>query len=151
ITSVSSAAPLYWKTSTAAAWTSATWATSPGGSYDPAWVAGADVVFEDNSGTTLTIGGPGAATDFASITANENVTPTPNATALGTSGSMATVDVAADKTLAFGSQTLATAAGTGFIKNGPGTWSLNGSAYPGGFTLNDSTVAAGGNNALGSG
>ncbi|MCW1925069.1 autotransporter-associated beta strand repeat-containing protein [Luteolibacter arcticus] len=143
------AAPLYWKTSTAAAWTSATWATSPGGTYDQPWVAGSDVIFEDNLGTALTI--TGAATDFASITANENVTVTPGGT-LGTGGTMAIVDVASGKTLNFAAQAISTAAGTGFVKNGAGIWSLaNAGAYPGGFTLNAGTVAVGNANALGSG
>ena len=151
VISISSAAPLYWKTSTAAAWDSATWATTPGGSYDQPWVSGSEVVFEDNLGTTLTIAGPSAPTDFSAITANENVTLTPAST-LGTGGTMATIDIAAGKTLNFAAQGLSTAAGTGFIKNGPGTLSLsNGNAYPGGFTLNAGTVAVGNANAMGSG
>jgi fibronectin-binding autotransporter adhesin len=145
------AAPLYWKTSTAAAWTSPTWAIAPGGTYDQAWVSGSDVTFEDNLGTTLTISGPPAATNFASITANENVTVTP-ATTLGTGGTMAIVNVASGKTLDFAGQAIATAAGTGFIKNGPGTWVLsNGNAYPGGFTLNAGIVAVGNANSMGQG
>ena len=145
------AAPLYWKTSTAAAWDSATWASTPGGTYDQAWVSGSDVVFEDNGGTALTIKGPATTTQFASITANENVTVTASST-LGTGGTVATIDVADGKTLDFAGQALSTAAGTGFVKNGPGTWSLaNGNTYPGGFTLNAGTVAVGGVNAMGSG
>lgn len=145
------AAPLYWKTSTAAAWDSAAWATAPGGTYDQAWVSGANVVFEDNGGTTLTIKGPAATTQFASITANENVTVTASST-LGTGGTVAIIDVADGKTLDFAGQALSTAAGTGFVKNGPGTWSLaNGNTYAGGFTLNAGTVAVGGVNAMGAG
>lgn len=146
-----SAASLYWKTSTAAAWDSVSWATTPGGTYDQAWASGSDVVFEDNAGVTLTITGPAATTNVASITANENVTVTPSST-LGTGGTVAVVEVAAGKTLDFAGQSLSTAAGTGFIKNGSGTWSLaNGNAYLGGFTLNAGTVAVGGVNALGAG
>ena len=145
------AAPLYWKTSTAAVWDTASWATTPGGTYDQAWVSGSDVVFEENGGTTLTITGPGATTNFASVTANEDVTLAPSST-LGTGGTVAIVDVAAGKTLNFAGQNLSTAIGTGFVKNGPGTWSLaNGNTYPGGFTLNAGTVAVGGVNALGDG
>ena len=150
VASVSSvaAAPLYWTTSTAASWTNATWATLPGGTYDQAWVSGSDVTFEDNGGTALTI--TGATTQFASITANENVTVTASGT-LGTGGTVATVDVATGKSLNFAGQALSTAAGTGFIKNGAGTWILSGSTYAGGFTLNAGTVAVGGVNALGDG
>ncbi|WP_035615399.1 autotransporter-associated beta strand repeat-containing protein [Haloferula sp. BvORR071] len=149
--SISSAAPQYWKTSSAAAWDSATWATAPGGTYDQPWASGSDVTFEDNLGIALTIAGPSAATNFNSITANESVTVTPSNT-LGTGGTIATVNVAAGKTLNFAGQALSTAAGTGFIKSGPGTWALaNGNAYAGGFTLNAGTVAVGGVNAMGSG
>ncbi len=145
------AAPLYWKTSSAAAWTSATWSSVSGGPYTEAWVSGSSVIFEDNLGTTLTITGPSATTNFSAITANENVTVTANST-LGTGGTIATVEVAGGKTLDFAGQSISTAAGTGFIKNGTGTWSLaNGNTYPGGFTLNAGTVAVGGVNALGSG
>ena len=143
-----SAASLYWKTSTASGWTSASWATAPGGTYDQAWVSGSDVVFEDNLGTALTI--TGATTQFASITANENVTLTASGT-LGTGGTVAIVNVAAGKTLDFAGQAVSTAAGTGFIKNGPGTWNLAGGTYTGGFTLNAGTVGVGGVNALGGG
>ena len=123
----------------------------PGGPYSQAWTSGSDVVFEDNLGTTLTIAGPVAATNFSSITANESVTVTPAST-LGTGGTVAIVDVAGGKTLDFAGQALSTEAGTGFIKNGAGTWSLaNGNAYPGGFTLNAGTVAVGSVNALGAG
>ncbi|MBN8456903.1 MAG: autotransporter-associated beta strand repeat-containing protein [Verrucomicrobia bacterium] len=144
------AAPLYWKTSAAAAWDSASWATAPGGTYDQAWVSGSDVIFEDNGGTALTINGPLATTQFASIMANENVTLAPSTT-LGTGGTIAIIDVAAGKTLDFSTQAVSTAAGTGFIKNGEGTWSLAGGTYAGGFTLNAGTVAVGGVNAMGSG
>lgn len=148
---VGHAAPLYWKTSTAAAWDSATWANSPGGTYDQPWVAGSAVTFEDNAGTALTIAGPASNTDFASITANENVTLTP-ANVLGTGGTVASVEVASGKTLNFAGQNLSTVVGTGFIKNGAGIWSLgNGNAYTGGFTLNAGTVAVSNVNALGAG
>lgn len=149
---ISSAAPLYWKTSTAAAWDSATWATAPAGTYDQPWASGSDVVFEDNFGVALTIAGPAATTNFTTITANENVTVTTPSSTLGTGGTIATVDVAAGKTLDLAGQNLSTAAGTGFIKNGAGTWSLaNGNTYTGGFTLNAGTVAVGGVNAMGAG
>ena len=63
---------MYWKTSTAAAWDSATWSSVSGGPYTEAWVSGSSVIFEDNLGTALTIKGPAATTNFSSITANEN-------------------------------------------------------------------------------
>ena len=71
---------------------------------------------------------------------------------LATGGTVASVTVASGKTLNFQGQALSTAAGTGFIKNGAGTWSLaNANAYLGGFTINAGTVGVGGVNAMGAG
>ncbi len=144
----SQAATLYWKTSTAGAWTGSTWGAAAGGPYTTAYTTGSDVVFEANGGTTLTI--TGGTTNFASITANENVTVTAGGT-LGTNGTVATITVATGKTLDFGSQAISTAVGTGFIKAGAGTLTLAGGTYAGGFTLNAGTVAVGGVNAMGAG
>lgn len=142
----SHSATIYWKTATNASWTSSSWSTVAGGPYTSAYTSGSDVVFEANGGTTLTI--TGATTNFASITANENVTLTAGGT-LGTGGAVATIDVASGKTLNFAGQTIDTTAG--FTKNGLGTWSLTGSAYTGGLTLNAGTILAGGTSALGAG
>jgi autotransporter-associated beta strand protein/VCBS repeat-containing protein len=144
------AATQYYKSTTAAnAWTGSFWGSSAAGPFTSAWVSGSDANFVDNGGTALAL--TGATTAFASITANESVTLTAGGT-LGTGGTVASVTVASGKTLSFGSQALSTAAGTGFTKNGLGTWSLaNGDAYPGGFTLNAGTVAVGGINAMGAG
>lgn len=143
------AADMYYKSTTAAnAWTGAFWGNASGGPYDQSWVSGSTAIFDDNGGTALAI--TGASTDVAGITANESVTVTASGT-LGTGGTVATITVAGGKTLNFQGQALSIAAGTGFIKTGAGTLSLTGSTYPGGFTLNEGTVAAGGVNALGSG
>lgn len=151
------AGTLYWKTSTGVFWDEATtpaWSAVPGGPYTSAWVQNSDVVFEANGGTALTIGGPDAQVDFASVTANENVTVAPFNFNLGTGGTVVPVTVAPGKTLDFSTQTLASDPGTGFIKNGTGTWIIgnsNATGYPSGFTLNAGTVAVGSVNALGSG
>jgi autotransporter-associated beta strand protein len=140
---------LYWKTASGFPWDSSSWSTVPGGPYTAPWVDGSDVVFEP-SGTPLAISGPSASASFKSITANENVTLTPGGT-LGTAGTMAPVTVANGKTLNFAAQALDTSVGTGFVFTGPGTLSLVGATYPGGFTINSGTVAVAGTNALGSG
>jgi len=143
------AATQYYKSTTAAnAWTGSFWGSSGAEPFTSAWVSGSDADFVDNGGIALAL--TGATTQFASITANESVTLTAAGT-LGTGGTVASVTVASGKTLNFQGQALSTAAGTGFIKNGPGIWSLNGSAYLGGFTLNAGTVAVGGINAMGAG
>jgi fibronectin-binding autotransporter adhesin len=139
---------LYWKTSTANSWTGSFWSTAPGGPYTSAWVSGSQAVFEDNGGTLLTT--TFATTNVGGLQVNENVTLTTGGT-FGTGGTVIGVDVAAGKTLTFGSQGISTSAGTGFIKNGAGTWSLTGSAYVGGLTLNAGTIAAGGVNGTGAG
>ena len=140
----------FYKSTTAAnVWTGSFWGTSAAGPFNGAWVSGANVVFVDNGGTALAL--TGATTNFASITANESVNVTAGGT-LGTNGTVATVTVATGKNLNFAGQALSTAAGTGFIKNGAGTWTLsNGNVYAGGFTLNAGTVAVGGVNAMGAG
>ena len=144
------AATQYYKSTTAAnAWTGSFWGSSEAGPFTSAWVSGSDANFVDNGGTALAL--IGATTAFASITANESVTLTAGGT-LGTGGTVASVTVASGKTLNTQGQNFSTAAGTGFIKNGLGTWSLaNGNAYLGGFTLNAGTVAVGGVNAMGAG
>jgi autotransporter-associated beta strand protein len=144
------AATQYYKSTTAAnAWTGSFWGSSGAEPFTSAWVSGSDADFVDNGGIALAL--TGATTQFASITANESVTLTAAGT-LGTGGTVASVTVASGKTLNFQGQALSTAAGTGFIKNGLGTWSLaNGNAYLGGFTLNAGTVAVGGVNAMGAG
>jgi autotransporter-associated beta strand protein len=138
---------LYWKTTSAGVWTGSLWSTVAGGPYTSAWASGSDVVFEENGGTTLTI--TGATTAFTSLTVNENVTVTPGGT-IGTGGTVATIDVASGKTLTFGSQGISTAAGTGFIKNGQGSWSLLGGGYRS-LVVNAGTLLAGGVNGLGNG
>jgi autotransporter-associated beta strand protein len=145
---LSAQAQLYWKTSAANSWTGSFWSTAPGGPYTSAWVSGSNVVFEDNVGTTLTV--TYASTTVGNMTVNENTTFTTGGT-FGTGGNVVTMDVLTGKTLTFGSQGISTGAGTGFIKNGGGTWSLTGSAYTGGLTINAGTIAAGGINATGAG
>lgn len=150
VLSVPAYGQLYWKTSAANSWTGSFWGTAPGGPYTSAWVNGSNVIFEDNGGTTLTV--TFATATVGNITVNENTTITPTgSTTLGTGGSIRTVDVLSGKTLTFGSQALSTTTGTGFIKDGNGTWSLNGSAYTGGLTINAGTIAASGINATGAG
>jgi autotransporter-associated beta strand protein len=142
-------AQLFYKSTTAAnSWTGNFWGTSAAGPFNGAWVSGSNVTFVANGGTTLAL--TGATTQFASITADENVNVTASGT-LGTGGTVATVTVATGKNMNFGTQAISTAAGTGLIKNGAGTLTLAGGTYAGGFTLNAGTIAVGGVNAMGAG
>jgi autotransporter-associated beta strand protein len=95
----------------------------------------------------------GAALNVGNVTVANNVTVTfaSVGSTFATSGSVRTIDVGSGATLDFSSQAISTAAGTGFIKTGPGVLALAGGTYPGGFTLNDGAVVARGTTALGSG
>jgi autotransporter-associated beta strand protein len=69
-----------------------------------------------------------------------------------TGNSVVSIDVASGKTFDFEWRGISSNSGTGFIKNGEGTWDLTGpingaTPYDGGFTLNAGTVIAGGNSA----
>ena len=139
----------FYKSTTAGnVWTGSFWGNNVAGPFTGAWVSGSNAVFVDNGGTALAL--TGATTNFASITANENVNVTAGGT-LGTGGTVATITVATGKNLNFGTQAVSTAAGTGFIKNGDGIWTVAGGTYTGGFTLNAGTIAVGGVNAMGAG
>ena len=88
------------------------------------------------------------------IIVTENYTHSSFSGTLATGGTVATVDVAAGKLLDFSAANfnISTAAGTGIIKAGSGTWiSTNGNAFTGGFTLSAGTMVLGGVNALGNG
>jgi autotransporter-associated beta strand protein len=125
-------------------WSAAnTWGLVSGGPYNQTWTSGRGAIFNVAASTII-----GATTNFAYITANENVTVTASGT-LGTGGTVAPIYVASGKLFNFQAQAISVAAGTGFIKNGSGTLQLAGAAWPAGFTLNDGMLAAGGNNAMG--
>src|SRR5208283_4803650 len=71
---------------------------------------------------------------------------------LSTAGT-STFTVADGVTLTWQSQTFSTAAGTGFIKAGNGTWDMSSEsgAYPGPFTLNAGTMIVSKKNSFGAG
>ncbi|CAN5487439.1 hypothetical protein BH09PLA1_BH09PLA1_24900 [soil metagenome] len=139
----------FWGGTAAEVWTATSgtrWGTVSGGPYATTWVSGSFAQF-DLASSTIT----GATTQVGRITANGNVTVTPGGT-IGTGGTVAQVIVASGFTLDMAGQSLSTTAGTGFIKNGGGTWiTANGNSYAGGFTLNAGTIQVGGTNALGNG
>jgi autotransporter-associated beta strand protein len=143
-----SAATLFWGNNTTANnWTATSgtrWSTDQV-TFATNWAGGSDAVF-NVSNSLIT----GSTAQFASLTANQNVTFTAAGT-LGTGGTVASVTVASGMLLNMGSQAISTAAGTGFIKNGLGSWQLAGAAFAGGFTLNAGNLLAGGVNAMGAG
>ncbi len=121
------------------------WGTSAAGPFTSAFTAGNVANFAIVNGT-----GTGGSISVSGIVATENFTLTAASGTLSTGGAVIPITVSDGKTLNLFSQSLSTAAGTGFIKNGNGTlFSSNGNQYGGGFTLNAGTMVVGGVNAMG--
>ena len=143
------AADKYWRTDgvTTGKWTDSTWGTSSGGPFTVGWTAGDNAIFNAPS-TNLYV----TATLVGNVAVNANTT----VTAAGTftnGGTISTFTVADGVTLTWTNQTFAINAGTGFIKNGNGTWDMSseGGAYPGPFTLNAGTMIVTKKNSFGAG
>ena len=142
------AAVLYWDTSgaTGNTWTSSKWGASASGPFTSGWTSGASATF--GAASTLAF----ASSTVANVTVNANTTVTAGGT-FSNGGTVSTFTVGSGVTLTWEGQAMATAAGTGFIKAGAGTWDLSAEtgAYPGGFTLNAGTVMVTKNNSFGNG
>lgn len=141
----------YTSTSATGAWNTSRWNNSSDGpAFTSAYTANNPVSFTSGN---YSFAGMGAALNVGNVTVANNVTVTfaSVGSTFATSGSVRTIDVGSGATLDFSSQAISTAAGTGFIKTGPGVLALAGGTYPGGFTLNDGAVVARGTTALGSG
>ncbi len=140
------AADKYWRIDgTSATWTSSSWGTSSGGPFNVGWTAGDNAIFNAVSAVTF------ASSTVGNVTVNANTTVTQAGT-LSTTG-ISTFTVADGVTLTWQSQTFSTAAGTGFIKAGNGTWDMSSEsgAYPGPFTLNAGTMIVSKKNSFGAG
>lgn len=114
--------------------------------------------FTDNNAVNFTTGtyniaGMGAVINVGNVTLSDNVTVnfTAASSTYATGGLVRTIDVGTNSTYNMSTQAVSTAAGTGFIKSGAGTWVTAGNTYAGGFTLNSGTVALAGVNGMGSG
>lgn len=133
---------MFWGATTTAAWNTTTvtprWDINPTGTaFTSNWATNRAAVFNvANSAIT------GAGTNVTAITANENVTLTAGGTLnFGSGGGgIAPIFVATGKLLNLANQGIATT--VGYIKNGPGTLQLNGSAFSQGVTLNDGMIVA---------
>lgn len=143
-------AQLFWKLdNTAGTWTSSNWGTAAAGPFATGWTAGSNAVFNADSTITYVTN-----TNVGNITVADGVAV--NVTTDGTfntGGNIRTIDVGVGSQFNMAGQNISTAAGTGFIKTGAGTWNMgaNGNLYPGGFTLNAGTVIVSGNNSFGGG
>jgi len=128
----------------------ANWGLVAGGPFNNAWVNNSNINFTaaTNAITYVT------AIPVGNITISNGATV--NLTAAGTystGAAIRTIDIGTGGILNWNSQTVTVVAGTGFIKNGAGTWNIGtqGNAYPGGFTMNAGTVTFTGNSAFGNG
>jgi autotransporter-associated beta strand protein len=143
-------ADLYWKLdNTSGTWTSTNWGAAPAGPFTSGWTAGENAVFNADSTITYVTN-----TNVGNVTLADGVTV--NVTTAGTyntGGNVRTMNIGAGAVFNMAGQNLSTAAGTGFIKDGSGTWNMgaNGNLYPAGFTLNAGTVIVSGNNTFGGG
>jgi autotransporter-associated beta strand protein len=124
--------------------TASKWGPS-GGPYTNAFTAGNVANF---SVVNSTASGAGGIT-VGGLVATENFTYSSPSGTLATGGMVASVTVAAGKTLDLSTLSISTAAGTGFIKNGDGAFATAGGTYAGGFTLNAGTIILRGVNAMG--
>lgn len=143
-------AQLYWNTNGVSNTLTATnWGTVPAGPFTTAWTNGSNINFTANSLITNVTNIP---VGNFTITNASTVTWTAAGT-YSTGAGIRTFDIGAGSTLTWNGQTISTAAGTGFIKNGTGVWNIGaqGNAYTGGFTLNAGTIVLGGANAIGTG
>ena len=148
-TTASAQTTYYTGTASTGAWNTSRWSTSSSGPFNASYVANGPVSFTSGS---YSFAGMGASTNVGNVTvlSNVNVLMSPGST-YATNGTVQTVDVAAGGVYDLGSQTISTAAGTGFLKTGAGVFALGGATYAGGFTLNAGTVILRGVNAMGEG
>ena len=143
------AANQFWNTNGVSnTWTAANWGTTAAGPFTNGWTANNDANFTANSLITYVTN---TAVGNINVTNGSTVTMTAAGT-YNTNGAVRTLDVGTGSILDFAAQSISSAAGTGFIKNGNGIFfSSNGNAYTGGFTLNAGTIIIGGVNAMGNG
>ena len=138
---------LYWNTNgTSANWTDANWGVSASGPYNNAWILNSDVVFIENSSVTF------ATTSIGNITVSDGKSVTiTQAGTLKTNNQVRTINIGSGSSLIWTGQSISTTSGTGFIKNGSGTWNIGAQPndYTGGFTLNDGTVIVTGGKSFG--
>jgi fibronectin-binding autotransporter adhesin len=132
-------------------WNTSRWNNSADGpAYSSTFTANNTVNFTSGNysfagmGATINVGNINVASG-----ANVNFATIGNTFATG--GDVRTITVASGSVFDFNGQSLSTAAGTGFIKDGEGVLGTGGGNFVGGFTLNAGTVVARGTTGMGSG
>ena len=141
----------YTGTTSTGTWNSSRWNNSSDASpYTSAWIASNAASFAAGTYTFTSAGATGNVIQVGNITLASGATVTFS----GAGGTIATsatrtLDIGTGSLLDFGTQSISTAVGTGFIKEGTGVLATAGGAFSGGFTLNAGTVIARGVDALG--
>ena len=139
---------LYWRIDgTTATLTSASWSTTGVAPFTSPWVNGSNIIFNATSVITNVTNTP---VGNISINNNSIVTLTTAGTfSLG--GGIRIIDIAGTGSLIWNGQNISTAAGSGIIKNGTGTWDIGsqGNLYPQGITVNAGVIIPGSSNAFG--
>jgi autotransporter-associated beta strand protein len=140
----------YTTTGSTQAWNASRWGTNSAGPFTSTYTALSPVAFTSGS---YQFAGMGATVNVGNVTLSSNVNVFFNSAAntYATNGVTQTVDVGSGGVYDLNSQSISTAAGTGFLKTGAGVFATAGNTYAGGFTLNAGTVIARGVNAMGSG
>ncbi len=138
-------------TSATTAWNASRWNNSADTSpYTSAFTANNAVSFTSG---TYTFAGMGATTNVGNVTVASGVSVSfaSIGSTYATGGLVRTIDVGAGGLFDLNGNSVSTAAGTGFSKNGAGVFGTGAGDFTGGFTLNAGTVIARGTTGLGSG
>lgn len=138
-------------TSATTAWNDARWNNlTDAAPYTSTFTANNAVNFTLGS---YTFAGMGATTNVGNVTVNPGVSVSFSSTGstYATGGAVRTLDIGAGGLFDLLGNSVSTAAGTGFIKSGPGVFGTGVGTFTGGFTLNAGTVIARGLTGLGSG
>ncbi len=138
-------------TTATSAWNAARWNNSTDAApYTSTFTANNAVNFTSGS---YTFAGMGATTNVGNVTVNPGVSVSFSSTGstYATGGAVRTLDIGEGGLFDLFGNSVSTAAGTGFIKNGPGVFGTGVGTFTGGFTLNAGTVIARGLTGLGSG
>lgn len=141
----------YTSTAVSTAWNAARWNnTADIAPYTSTFTANNEASFTSGF---YTFGGMGATVNVGNITVANGVSvnfATVGST-FGTGGNVRTIDIGSGGLFDFNGQQISTAAGTGFVKNGPGVFATGAGNFTSGFVLNAGTVIARGTTGFGSG
>lgn len=141
----------YTSTAVSTAWNAARWNnTADIAPYTSTFTANNEASFTSGF---YTFAGMGATVNVGNITVANGVSVNfaSVGSTFGTGGNVRTIDIGSGGLFDFNGQAISTAAGTGFIKNGPGVFATGAGNFTAGFALNAGTVIARSTTGFGSG